>query len=140
MQPEPGHHHRSAVLVIARMRCPLQFRRDIYSTPEVSVVIRFDNVFATVGQPSIAQQKAIAAEREIELMQTRNPVCDEGGSYLVVRPPPPLQPPIRAGLLCLVNLGVSKTLILAFIPPHPSKDTHRLGNLLLCVQPKPIFD
>ena len=35
----------------------------------MNVVIRLKNVFATIRQPSIAQQKTIATQRKIKLMQ-----------------------------------------------------------------------
>ena len=140
MKPEPGDNHRPAVFVVARMGRPLYLRRKINAAPELRVVIRLNNVFASVGQPAIAQQKAISTQRKIKLMPTRNSIGDEGNPQLVIRPPPTIRPPVPANLDGLVHLSVCKAFILAFIPAQPSKHADCLADLLLRIQAKAILD
>jgi hypothetical protein len=74
MRPQSRHDNRPSITVVTGIINMLNSGSDINSTPDMSRVIRFDDIFPPVIQPSIAQKKALAAIGEIYLVIFLDPI------------------------------------------------------------------
>src|SRR5260370_11721583 len=134
VQPETPHKDRSAIFVVTRMDNELHVRRNVQAAPQMGSVVGFENIFTSVVQPPVAQQKALSAQRQVLLVSSGNRVAHENEAYLVPGPVPGLRPPIPAQCHGLVDLSVRKALILALIPSYSAEAAQRLGELVLEIQ------
>src|SRR5579863_9322231 len=87
MQPEGGHHDRSAIAIVARIVDLLHAGSDINTAPNMGSVIGFHNVFATIAQASVAEEKSEAAIGQIGLMVFADSIryeCDASAILLAM--------------------------------------------------------
>ncbi len=59
MKPEGGHKHRTAVTIVSGINDVLQAWSDVDAAPDMRGVIGLHDVFASVVQPTVAEQKTI---------------------------------------------------------------------------------
>ncbi len=80
------HIHRAAIAIVAGIFNLRPAAHRVESAPDVGVVVPLDNVFAPIGQVSVAQQKAESAIVQIILVVALDGVRDKRHADLVVRP------------------------------------------------------
>src|SRR5215472_14461117 len=89
MRPERRYHHRSAIAVVSRIVDVLQAGRKVDSSPHVHRVKRLENIFASVGEMSVAEQESKPSRSEIVLMIFLDGVGHKrhAGAVLLAVPP-----------------------------------------------------
>jgi len=68
MQPQGGHNDWPAVAVITRIVDVLDAERWVYSSPQMQRIVTLNDIFPSVIEATIAQQKACASESEVFLV------------------------------------------------------------------------
>src|SRR5262245_40744884 len=68
MEPQRPDGDRATVLVVTGPRDQLEVGRDERAAVELRRVVRLDQGLAAVAQPAVAEQEALAAEREVAAM------------------------------------------------------------------------
>src|ERR1700752_5384986 len=84
MRPQSRHDNRPSITVVTGIINMLNSRSDIHSTPDMSRVIRFDDIFPPIINPPNAQKKAIAAIGDIYLMIFLEPILHEGNARQIL--------------------------------------------------------
>src|SRR5260370_14757506 len=88
MSPQARYHHRPPVAVVTGIDDVLHSGSEIDSAPDVRCVIRFDDVLPAVVQLSVAQQEAVPAVCQVDLVILLHAIRDEGnaGTVLIAMP------------------------------------------------------
>src|SRR5258708_3545768 len=108
MSPQARYHHRPPVAVVTGIDDVLHSGSDIDSAPDVRCVIRFDDVLPAVVQLSVAQQEAVPAVCQVDLVILLDAIRHEGnaGTVLLAMPLRAIYP--HALVESRINLGVGK--------------------------------
>src|ERR1700688_5203426 len=123
MQAHGRNNHRSAVAVVTGIVDVLHADRWVKPAPKMQRVIGFLNSFTPVIEAAVTQQKAIAAQRQILLVISRNAIRSKSYSRAVEFSVPALAGRSRTQLHGAVHFRVSIGLMAAFIPAPAPENT-----------------
>src|ERR1700688_3033318 len=102
-------------------------------------IIGFLNGFAPVIETAIAQQKAVAAQRQIFLVISRNSVRNKNDPGAVEFSAPALSGGSSAQLHGAIYFGVGVGLMAAFVPAPASENTEPIVEWLFKVCAKAVL-
>src|ERR1700747_2588946 len=108
MQSQSRDQNGTAVTVITRAGDALNVDRAVDAAPEMDIIVLLEDVFPPVGEVSVAQQEAEAAEFEIFPVVAGNAVGHKCEANFIVPAMPTVAGVIRAQQKGLVDFGVGK--------------------------------
>src|SRR5260370_17970954 len=140
MEAQRGHHYRSPVPVVARIVDVLHAKRRVNSAPHMERVVALNNVFATVSEAPIPQQKARHAKREVLLMIARDAIRNKCHPGAVEFSMPRLSVRTGADLRRFVHFRKRKRFMPAFVPSPPAKHSHPPVEWLFEIHAESVLD
>src|SRR5216683_3937815 len=139
MKPQRWHNYRSAVTVVPGVVDVLQPKRRINPAPQVQRVVSLSNVLAPVTEASVAQQKAMATEREVLLMIARDTIRNKSHAGAIEFSIPTLSAAAGANRRRLIHFRIGERLMPAFVPSPPAEHAHPAIERLLEIDAESIL-
>src|SRR5579883_106992 len=107
---------------------------------QARAVVAFPQVFRRVVQPAVADQKIVAAARQINRMHAGCAAGGEGGGDDVVLSIPDRALDRNARFRDPVNGGEGEILCLTVVPAEPQESTNVAGDLLIGIHSETVFE
>ena len=125
MEAHAGDKNRAAIAVVTGIGNVLQVHGRINSADDPSGVIAFNDFFVAVGQVSVSEKEAEAAELQITRVLLGDAISDKGEADFVARSMPALSENVSADRYRVIDFGECERLVMPLIPSGARKQADR---------------